>query len=97
MMHGWFPQAKTDAGLRVELIKFPQNEGKQAPAMKIVDIGITVVGFEVEDIDAVYKRVLDAGAVTVSTGGVQDTANGRAVLLRDPDVGGYLQFWEPAE
>lgn len=96
MMHGWFPQATTDKNLRVELIKFPQNEGKQPPAMKITDIGITIVGFQVEDIDAVYASVVAAGAITLSEGGIQNTTNGRTVLLRDPDAGGFLQLWEPA-
>lgn len=96
MMHGWFPQAHTDANLRVELIKFPQNEGKKPPAMKFSDIGVTINGFEVEDIDAMYKKVIDAGAITVSEGGILKTPAGKTVLIRDPDVGGFIQFWEPA-
>ena len=96
MLNGWFPQATTDGNLRFELIKFPQNEGKQPPSQQFADIGVNFVGFQVTDIDAVYARVKAAGAKTVSVGGVVKVADGRAVLVRDPDVGGFVELWEPA-
>lgn len=94
MMNGWFPQAGTDRNIRVELIGFPQQPGTKAPAMKFADIGVTYAGFQVDNLDAVYTRVKAAGAITVSEG-IVTTADGRAVLIRDPDVGGFIELWEP--
>ena len=96
MLNGWFPQATTKNNLRLELIKFPQNEGKQPPAQKFADIGVNYVGFQVADIDAVYAKARAAGAITVSQGGIVKVPDGRAVMLRDPDVGGFVELWEPA-
>lgn len=98
MMNGWFPQAKAKASgnLRLELIGFPQPPGTQPPAMKYSDIGVTYVGFEVSNLDAVYAQVKAAGAITVSEGGITKVADGRAVVIRDPDVGGFIELWEPA-
>jgi hypothetical protein len=32
----------------------------------------------------------------VSEGGIIDYHNGRVVVIRDPDVGGYIMLWQPA-
>lgn len=96
MMNGWFPQARTSHNLRLELIGFPQKEGAQPPAEKFADIGVNYVGFQVKDIDAVYAGAKAAGAITVSDGGIVNIPGGRAVMLRDPDVGGFVELWEPA-
>lgn len=97
MLNGWFPQATTNNNLRFELIKFPQNEGKQPPDQKFADINIDYGGYQVTDIDAVYARAKAAGAITVSEGGIIEVEDGRAVLLRDPGVGGFLELWEPSK
>ena len=97
MLNGWFPQATRDGNLRFELIKFPQNEGKQPPPQRFADISVNYTGFQVADIDAVYARTKAAGAITVSDGGIVNVSDGRAVILRDPDVGGFVELWEPAK
>lgn len=96
MMNGWFPQATTSNNVRLELIAFPQPEGKTTPPDEhFADIGVNYVGFQVTDIDAVYAKVKAAGAITVSDGGIVKVNDGRAVMLRDPDVGGFVELWEP--
>jgi catechol 2,3-dioxygenase-like lactoylglutathione lyase family enzyme len=95
MMNGWFPQATTAANVRLELIGFPQNRGKQPPDQHFADIGVNYVGFQVSDIDAVYAQAKAAGAKTVSDGGIVKVKDGRAVMLQDPDVGGFVELWEP--
>jgi uncharacterized glyoxalase superfamily protein PhnB len=96
MMNGWFPQAGTTGNVRLELIGFPQPAGKETPpAQHFQDINVNYVGFQVSDIDAVYARAKAAGAITVSEGGIVKVSDGRAVMLRDPDVGGFLELWEP--
>jgi len=31
----------------------------------------------------------------VSDGGIVKVADGRAVIVRDPDVGGFVELWQP--
>jgi catechol 2,3-dioxygenase-like lactoylglutathione lyase family enzyme len=98
MLHGWFRQATTDNNLRVELIRFGLNQGKTPPPVRFPDINVNYAGFQVADIEAVFERAREHGAITVSEGGaIVDMEGGRAVLLRDPDVGGYIQLWQPEE
>ncbi|HEY4365456.1 MAG TPA: VOC family protein [Bryobacteraceae bacterium] len=95
MLHGWFPQAATANNLRVELIYFALNKGKTAPPIKFQDINADYGGFQTTDIQAAYARAKAAGAVTVSDGGIIDFHKGKAVVIRDPDVGGYIMLWQP--
>ena len=97
MLNGWFPQATTDGNLRFELIKFPQNEGKQPPSQQFADISVSYTGFQVTDIDAVYAQARAAGAIIVSDGGIIKIPDGRAGMLRDPDVGGFVELWESSK
>jgi catechol 2,3-dioxygenase-like lactoylglutathione lyase family enzyme len=96
MLHGWFPQAATKNNLRVELIYFALNKGKTPPPMKFQDINASYAGFQVSDIKSAYARAKAHGAITVSEGGIIDFHKGRAALIRDPDVGGYIMLWQPA-
>jgi len=97
MLHGWFPQATTKNNLRVELIYFALNKGKTPPPMKFQDINASYGGFQVSDIKSAYARAKAHGAITVSEGGIIDFHKGRAALIRDPDVGGYIMLWQPAK
>jgi catechol 2,3-dioxygenase-like lactoylglutathione lyase family enzyme len=91
MMNGWFPQAGTQNNVRLELIGEP---GTTVPDEHFGDINVNYIGFQVTDIDAMYAKVKAAGAITVSDGGIVKTADGRAVVVRDPDVGGFVELWE---
>lgn len=97
MLHGWFPQATTNNNLRVELIYFALNKGKAAPPMKFQDINANYAGFQVSNIETAYARAKEHGAITVTQGGIMKFGNGRAVVIRDSDVGGYIMLWEPAK
>jgi catechol 2,3-dioxygenase-like lactoylglutathione lyase family enzyme len=94
MLNGWFPQAGTSGNVRLELLGSPQNRDKPAPDQHFADIGVNYVGFQVTDLDAVYARAKAAGATTVSDGGIVKVPDGRAVMMRDPDVGGFVELWE---
>jgi catechol 2,3-dioxygenase-like lactoylglutathione lyase family enzyme len=96
MLHGWFPQATTNNNLRVELISFALNKGKAPPPVKFQDINANYAGFQVTNIETAYARAKAHGAITVSQGGIIRFHKGRAALIRDPDVGGYIMLWEPA-
>jgi catechol 2,3-dioxygenase-like lactoylglutathione lyase family enzyme len=97
MLNGWFPQATTRNNLRIELGLFAVNAGKTPPPIKIQDINANYVGFQVANIATVYARAKEHGAITVSEGGIVPYNKGRAALIRDPDVGGYIMLWEPAK
>ena len=94
MMNGWFRQAGTDNNVRLELIGEP---GTTIPDEHFQDINVNYVGFQVSDIDGVYAKAKADGAITVTDGGVMKVKDGRAVIVRDPDVGGFVELWEPSK
>ena len=96
MLNGWFPQATTNNNLRIELGLFAVNEGKTPPPIKFQDINANHVGFQVSNIETAYARAKANGAITVSDGGIIDFHNGKAAMIRDSDVGGYILLWQPA-
>jgi catechol 2,3-dioxygenase-like lactoylglutathione lyase family enzyme len=96
LLNGWFPQAGANNNLRIELGYFAVNAGKTPPLIKFQDINTNYAGFQVGRIETAYARAMEHGAITVSEGGIVDYHKGRAVLIRDPDVGGYVMLWEPA-
>jgi catechol 2,3-dioxygenase-like lactoylglutathione lyase family enzyme len=97
MLNGWFPQATTTGNVRLELLASPQNKDKPAPDQHFADIGVNYVGFQVTDLDAVYAQAKAGGAITVSDGGIVKVKDGRAVMLRDPDVGGFVELFQAAK
>jgi catechol 2,3-dioxygenase-like lactoylglutathione lyase family enzyme len=96
LQNGWFPQATTNSNLRIELGYFTANKGKTAPPIKFQDVNASYAGFQVSNIETAYARAKANGAVTVSEGGIIKYHNGRAALIRDSDVGGYIMLWEAA-
>jgi catechol 2,3-dioxygenase-like lactoylglutathione lyase family enzyme len=96
MLNGWFPQATTNNNVRIELGYFAVNAGKTPPPVKFQDINANYAGFQVGNIQSAYARAKEHGAITVSEGGIIDYQRGRAALIRDSDVGGYIMLWEPA-
>ncbi len=96
MLNGWFPQATTNNNLRVELGYFTVNAGKTPPPIKFQDINANYAGFQVSNIESVYARAKQHGAITASEGGVIHYGKGKAALIRDADVGGYIMLWEPS-
>jgi catechol 2,3-dioxygenase-like lactoylglutathione lyase family enzyme len=96
MLNGWFPQATTNNNLRIELGLFAVNAGKTPPPIKFQDINANHAGFQVSNIETAYARAKQHGAITVSEGGIIDFHKGRAALIRDSDVGGFIMLWQPA-
>jgi catechol 2,3-dioxygenase-like lactoylglutathione lyase family enzyme len=97
MQNGWFPQATTNNNVRIELGYFVVNQGKTPPPMKFQDINANYAGLQVSNIDTAYARAKQNGAVTVTQGGIMKFGDGRAVLIRDSDVGGYIMLWQPGK
>lgn len=98
MQNGWWPQATTgDKNLRIELGYFTINQGKTVPPIKFQDINANYSGIQVSNIQTAYARAKAAGAITVTDGGIIDFHKGKAVLIRDSDVGGYIMLWQPGK
>ncbi|MCX7863763.1 MAG: VOC family protein [Novosphingobium sp.] len=74
--------------IRLELFEFSHPEPtRRDPNYPVSDHGYSHFGFEVDDIDAVYERLLAAG-VPIHCPVVQFTGGIRAIYARDPD--GYV-------
>jgi lactoylglutathione lyase len=85
-------------GHRVELFEYvtPAPQGEPGEPR---DVGITHVCLAVDDIDALFERVVAAGASSISEPVLVDTganAGGRGVYVRDPD-GTLLELFQPPE
>jgi catechol 2,3-dioxygenase-like lactoylglutathione lyase family enzyme len=89
-----FPEALAPAShMNVELVEF-QNRKKPVATSRITDIGVGYVGFEVKGLDALLERAKAAGATVVSDGIVTMKTGVRVAMVRDPDVGGYVELFE---
>jgi catechol 2,3-dioxygenase-like lactoylglutathione lyase family enzyme len=90
-----FPEAAAPAyRVNFALIEF-QNRKQPVATQRLTDIGVGYVEFEVQSLDALLSRAKAAGAVVVSRPGPVTTKDGtRAVMIRDPDVGGFVQLVE---
>ena len=85
------------ARVNLELVEF-QNRKKWVEDYGIADIGTGCVALQVTGLDALLARARQAGARLVSYRGIVRLADGsRAVLIRDPDVGGFLELFEPPD
>jgi catechol 2,3-dioxygenase-like lactoylglutathione lyase family enzyme len=88
-----------DSRMNFEIVEY-QNRKKPFESYSLHDIGVAYVGFEVEGLDAFLARAKAAGAKTVShsrmanSGIVTMRSGTRVVFMRDPDGGGFVQFYE---
>jgi hypothetical protein len=91
-----FPEAADPRSLmHLELVDF-QNRKKAVRPYRISDISVGYVGLEVQGINALLARLKGDGAHVISDSAVVRLKDdSRAVLLRDPDVGGFLELFEP--
>jgi catechol 2,3-dioxygenase-like lactoylglutathione lyase family enzyme len=90
-----FPEATAPAAaMHFELVEF-QNRKKPVEPYHVYDVTVGYVGFEVSNLDTLLAKAKAAGARVVSNAGPVKLKDGaRAVLLRDPDVGGFVELLE---
>jgi catechol 2,3-dioxygenase-like lactoylglutathione lyase family enzyme len=94
IVNGTFPEASdTNARMRFEIVEY-QNRKKAVAPYSVTDIGVTYTGLEVTDIDALVARLKGAGVTIVSDSIVTMTGDYRVVLVRDPDVGAFVELFE---
>ena len=80
--------------LNFELVEF-QNRKKPVATRGITDIGVGYLALQVEGLDTLLARAQAASASIVSARGIVTRRDGsRAVLIRDPAVGGFIELFE---
>jgi catechol 2,3-dioxygenase-like lactoylglutathione lyase family enzyme len=95
IVNGTFPlAADRDARMRFEIVEY-ENRKKPVEPYSITDIGVNYVGFEVRNIDSFVARLKGAGIAMVSDGIAEMKGGYRVALFRDPDVGEFVEFYEP--
>lgn len=94
IFNGTFAEAADpNARMRFEIVDY-QNRKKPVEPYSITDIGVNYMGLEVDGLDALLARLKAAGITVVSDGIVTMTGGYRVVLVRDPDVGAFVELFE---
>ena len=89
-----FPEARaTDKRLNLELVEF-QNRKKAVRDYHPYDVATQYVGIEVDNLDAFLARARGAGAKAVTNGVATMKSGTRVAIIRDPDVGGFVEVYE---
>jgi catechol 2,3-dioxygenase-like lactoylglutathione lyase family enzyme len=96
LFNGAFPEAAApQTTMNFELVEYQKPDRQEVDDYGYCDIGVSCTGFEVEDLDALYARLKAAGIKAWSKGGIVGPADGiRAVVVRDPDVGAFVELFE---
>lgn len=89
-----FPETRaTDKRLNLELVEF-QNRKAPVKEYHAYDIATQYVGIEVKNLDAFLARAKAAGAKPVTNGVAKMKSGTRVAIVRDPDVGGFVELYE---
>lgn len=95
IVNGTFAEAAdTKSRMRFEIVEY-ENRKKPLTPYSITDIGVNYIGLEVTDIDSLVDRLKGAGITIVSDGIVEMSTHYRVALVRDPDVGMFVELYEP--
>jgi catechol 2,3-dioxygenase-like lactoylglutathione lyase family enzyme len=96
LINGTFPEAAApQASMRFELVEYKNPTRPDIADYRYSDIAVNCVGFQVEGIDALYSRLKEAGIRIWSEGGVARRKDGtRALIVKDPDVGAFVELFE---
>lgn len=95
IINGTFAEAAdTNSRMRFEIVEY-ENRKKPVVPCSITDIGVNYIGLEVTDIDSLLARLKGAGVTVVSDGIVEMSTHYRVAMVRDPDVGMFVELYEP--
>jgi catechol 2,3-dioxygenase-like lactoylglutathione lyase family enzyme len=96
LMNGMYPEAAARQNqMPFELVEYQKPARTKVEDYRISDIAVSCVGFQVDGIDALCARLNAAGIPAWSGSGVVDKEDGtRAVVVRDPDVGAFVELFE---
>jgi catechol 2,3-dioxygenase-like lactoylglutathione lyase family enzyme len=95
IVNGTFAEAAdTNSRMRFEIVEY-ENRKKPVTPYSITDIGVNYIGLACTDIDSLVDRLKGAGIPIVSDGIVEMKGGYRVALVRDPDVGMFVELYEP--
>jgi catechol 2,3-dioxygenase-like lactoylglutathione lyase family enzyme len=90
----WPESADPKSRMRFEIVEY-ENRRKPVTPYSITDVGVNYIGLECTDIDSLVARLKGAGIAPVSDGIVEMRTGYRVALVRDPDVGMFVELFEP--
>jgi hypothetical protein len=96
LINGAFPEAAApQTEMRFELVEYQKPDLQKVDDYRYSDVAVNCVGFQVDGLDALYARLKAAGINAWSGNGVVQRKDGtRAVVVRDPDVGAFIELFE---
>jgi catechol 2,3-dioxygenase-like lactoylglutathione lyase family enzyme len=96
LINGTFPEAAApQTTMRFELVEYQKPTRPDVADYGYSDVAVNCVGLEVDGLDALHARLKAAGIQTWSGKGVVKKKDGtRAVVVRDPDVGAFVELFE---
>jgi catechol 2,3-dioxygenase-like lactoylglutathione lyase family enzyme len=95
IVNGTFAEAAdTNSRMHFELVEY-ENRKKPVTPYSITDIGVSYIGLACTDIDSLVVRLKGAGIIILSDGIVEMKGGYRVALVRDPDVGMFVELYEP--
>jgi catechol 2,3-dioxygenase-like lactoylglutathione lyase family enzyme len=96
LINGSYPEtAAPQSDMRFELVEYRKPIRPDVDAYSISDIAVSSVGLEVVGLDALYSRLKSAGAnVWPAEGALRKGDGTRAIVVRDPDVGAFVELFE---
>jgi catechol 2,3-dioxygenase-like lactoylglutathione lyase family enzyme len=96
LINGAFPEAAApQTKMNFELVEYQKPDKQEVAEYRYSDIAVSCVGFEAIALDALYAQLKAAGVKIWSEGGIVKKKDGtRAVVVRDPDVGAFVELFE---
>jgi len=96
LINGTFPEtAAPETAMRFELVEYQNPIRNDFDHYRYSDVTVHCVGLQVEGLDALYSRLKDAGVEIWSEDGIVERKDStRAVVVRDPDVGAFIELFE---
>jgi len=96
LINGTFPEAAApQSEMRFELVEYQKPTRQDVPEYAISDVAVSSVGLQVENLDALNSRLKAAGINSWSDDGIIQKKDGtRALVVRDPDVGAFVELFE---
>jgi catechol 2,3-dioxygenase-like lactoylglutathione lyase family enzyme len=96
LINGTFPEmAAPKSPMRFELVEYKKPDITKIEAYSYSDIAVSCVGLQVDGLEELYPRLKTAGVDIWSEGGIVQQKDGtRAVVIRDPDVGAFVELFE---
>jgi catechol 2,3-dioxygenase-like lactoylglutathione lyase family enzyme len=96
LINGTYPEATApQTPMQFELVEYRKPNRTKIDDYRYSDIAVSCVGLEVNGLDALYKRLKESGTEIWSKHGVVKRKDGsRSVVVRDPDVGAFIELFE---